>query len=111
MTKLTRSNIAYDLTATPHYTTVEYENGDTIVFMFSSALYVSKFLEKLSANREAVNISLSQRFKFEISMFEMADVQLYTKIEKRGFRIIRNGVSVECRENLQFAGSLRIKKP
>ena len=106
MTKLTRSNIAYDLTASPHFADVEYDTGVCIRFIFSSALYVSKFLERLTDNREAVNSSLSQRFKFDIFIPELADIQLYTKIEKRGFRIIRNGVIFECRESLQVKGEL-----
>ena len=54
MSALTRSNIAYDLTISPHYATVVYEDQE-VKYIFSSDLYKRKFLEKITENRMKVS--------------------------------------------------------
>ena len=48
MIKLSRNGIAYDLTKTPYVHTVEYEGDTTIVYSFSSELYLNKFKDNCS---------------------------------------------------------------
>lgn len=103
MSYLTRSNVAYDLNISPHIEEIEYEDF-TIKYVFSSNLYRIKFLSKLGENRGIINRSLSNRFGFNIKTDLIADLKLYTTIEKRGFLIFKDGVKIECRENITLDG-------
>lgn len=109
MAKLTRSNIAYDLNHSPHQLSLNYDEYG-ITYVFSSELYKNKFLEKLSSNRENINISLSNRFGFVIVNDILSDLKLYTTIEKRGFLIYKGLVKVECLNNITLDGSQLIIK-
>ena len=103
MVKLTRSKIAYDLRQSPHSFTFQY-GGSYITYVFSSELYRGKFVERAESNRESINQSLSNRFGFEFKMDKLADIRLYTTIEKRGFFIICDGVNIECPKDIRFDG-------
>lgn len=103
MSYLTRSNVAYDLNISPHFEEIEY-NDFTIKYVFSSNLYRIKFLSKLGENRGMINRSLSNRFSFNIKADLIGDLKLYTTIEKRGFLIFKDGVKIECRENITLDG-------
>lgn len=106
---LTRSNVAYNLHISPHREVIPY--GETHVeYVFSSDLYRRKFLEKQKANREEINRSLSNRFGFQIENGILADLRLYSTIEKRGFLLYRNGVEVVCPEEIKLDGVKMILK-
>lgn len=100
---LTRNNIAYNLSVSPYRESVPYED-ETITFVFSSELYLKKFREKMADNRTQIDNSLSKRFGFAIKLDVLSDLRLYTTIEKRGFLLVKDGVEVECRENLILNG-------
>lgn len=103
MAQLTRSNIAYDLTISPHRVIIPY--GETqIEFVFSSELYKRKFLEKMKDHRKSIEKSLSKRFGFTICTPFIADVKLYTTIEKRGFLLCKDGVEYECQSAVIYDG-------
>ena len=104
MQKLTRSNVAHNLNISPHQYIVKYGN-DTITFVFSSELYKRKFEEKLFSHRDTINQSLSNRFGFQIVNDKLADLKLYTSIEKRGFLLYHNGDKVEWLTNIILDGS------
>ena len=93
--QLTRSNIAYNLSISPHRLNVTY-GEDSLTFVFSSDLYKKKFTEKQDENRESISNSLSKRFGIKVEYPILADIKLYTTIEKRGFLLLRNEVEVEC---------------
>ena len=97
MSKLTRSNIAYDLNISPHIVTIDYGDSE-VKYVFSSELYGIKFYDKLEENRKSINLSLTKRFGFGIKAHKLADLKLYMAIEKRGFLIYENGVKI-CRRN------------
>lgn len=105
MAKLTRDGIAYDLTTSPYVHTITYSVKDKITFVFSSEYYRTNFIKKYEDNRRAINESLSNRFGFTIKHNVLSDLKLYTKIEKRGFLIFCNGVSVECPDNIILDGN------
>lgn len=109
MGQLTRSKIAYDLSISPHRLNVDYAETH-LIFVFSSALYREKFIEKQNGNREQVNKSLSKRFGVKVEFPLLADLRLYTTIEKRGFLLIENGVEVECVDSLILNGEKVILK-
>lgn len=103
MAKLTRSQIAYDLTVSPHREAIPYE-GYEITFVFSSDLYRRKFLQKLEQNRKDIEESLSKRFGFRVIPGPIADLRLYRTTEKRGFLLEKDGVSIECENKIVLDG-------
>jgi hypothetical protein len=104
MSNLTRSKIAYDLNIPPHNVTLEYKNGETLKFVFSSELYREKFSARVNEHREQINRSLSNRFGFNIIQNKLADLKLYITIEKRGFLIYKGLVKMECLNDIILDG-------
>ena len=102
--QLTRRGVCYDLSKTP-YTHEEKYDKTTIKFMFSSQIYLDKFIEKLEENRRKINDSLKKRFKFNIKQDIICDLRLYYSIETRGFLISANGVYIECLDNILLDGN------
>ena len=103
MAKLTRSNIAYDLTISPHRLSVEYRNT-TITYVFSSELYRNKFCAALQENREKIDNSLSNRFGFTVKNEMLCDLKLYITIEKRGFLLYKGEQKIECLNDITLDG-------
>lgn len=87
---LTTSGVAYDLAISPHKVKVNYTGNMYVVYVFSSELYKRKFEERQIDNREKINMSLSNRFGFEIENNLLCDIKLYSMIEKRGFLLLKN---------------------
>lgn len=100
---LTRAKIAYNLYKTPHKQTVEYE-GQKVIYYFSSDLYRIKFMARLGENRLGIMNSLSKRFGFTIKSDLIADLRLYSSIEKRGFLISVDGEYIECQNAMVLDG-------
>ena len=89
---LSRNNICYNLEKTPFYLNIDYGCPEQVVtYHFSSELYKRKFEERRDENRKAIEESLSNRFGFKIKSELIADIRLYSSIEKRGFLISVNG--------------------
>lgn len=101
--KPTRSRVYYDLKHSEHLERVDYRNT-TIIYVFSSELYRKKFAEGIKGNREKVNSSLSNRFNLELKVNVLADLTLYSKVEKRGFYLIINGEHIECQNHVKLDG-------
>lgn len=110
MAQLTRSMIAYDLSISPHRFLIHYGEGTSLDYVFSSKLYLEKFIEKMESHREQINLSLSKRFGVGVDFQILSDIKLYTTIEKRGFLLIKDGVEIKCRENLLLSGERAIFK-
>lgn len=98
-----RTGVYYDLKESTHLERIDYVNT-TIIYVFSSELYRSKFAEKVKSNRETINNSLTKRFDLKVNVNMLADIVLYKKIEKRGFYLLINGESVECQSNIVLDG-------
>lgn len=109
MVKLTRNGICYDLSNTPYKITVDYGDSKTI-FNFSSELNKDKFTNRLEENRKAVGSSLSNRFKMVIELNKLADIDLYSKVERRGFYIVANGRIVEWQEEVVIRNEETVRK-
>ena len=87
-----------------------YQNvNDYITYAFSSELNRVKFLERMDAQREKIEISLTKRFGYPIKHNLIADIQLYQMIENRGFLIQINGEHVECLKTIKLDGSKMTK--
>lgn len=106
---LTRGGVAYNLTESPHKLEVPYE-GETLTFVFSSALYKKKFYERFIDNRLYISDSLSRRFGVLFKNDILSDIRLYVSIEKRGFLILRNGDKFECQEDIILDGEKLMKR-
>ena len=109
MAKLTRSGVAYDLTLSPHKLVVKYGETDFLTYVFSSELYKNKFNEKMYKNREEISESLSKRFGITIRYDKLADIKLYTKVEKRGF-FIQGNEDYRCLELIKLDGVALMNK-
>ena len=107
---LTRSKIAYDLNISPHFEEVHYKDGTILKYVFSSNLYKRNFAKKLEEHRETINNSLSNRFGFLVRYEKLADLKLYTSIEKRGFLIYQDGEKIECLDSLTLDGNNLMSK-
>lgn len=111
---LTKRGIAYNLKLSPYKSEHEYiassRDVNSITFVFSSEFYRQKFSEELQNNRAKIQESLSKRFGYKVNNEMLCDVVLYSKIEKRGFLLIYNGVSVECPERIILDGKNLIIK-
>lgn len=102
---LTRANIAYNLHISPHQHEVVYMDGQKVNYFFSSEMYKNKFIERLQGNRETINVSLSKRFNVTFQCDIVADLRLYSTIEKRGFLVMVDGDEYVCQRNIILNGT------
>lgn len=102
---LTRNNVAYNLNESPHRLEVPYDQ-QTLIYVFSSEFYKTNFYNRFLDNREKISESLSKRFGFRVENDLLADLKLYTSIEKRGFLIIKGEDKIVCQENITLDGAL-----
>lgn len=107
MNNLTRGGVAYNLAESPFMAREFYPGSGTgLYFMFSSEWNKDRFQQRMRANREKINSSLSKRFGFTIEMNALCDIKLYISIEKRGFLVIQdNGERFECLESITLDGN------
>lgn len=104
MGQLTRGGVAYNFEHSPHKATIQYSDGDSIEYTFSSNLYREKFLDRLEENRKRIHLSLTKRFNFKIYNNKLSDLQLYMSIEKRGFLIKENERVHKCPNAIKLNG-------
>lgn len=102
---LTRAKVAYDFNISPHRHIICYGDGEMLEYVFSSDLYRRKFIERHEANRESIAESLTKRFNISIRNDVLADMKLYTTIEKRGFLIFKGVEKIECLNNITLDGN------
>lgn len=100
---LTRYGVAYDLENTPFVYKVKY-GSEIYEYKFSSKLYLDKFMNKSFDYRKQVNESLTNRFGFAIENNLLADIKLYSTIEKRGFLIANQNRRFHCLNNIVLDG-------
>jgi hypothetical protein len=100
-----RAKIYYNINESDYTLTTE-----TMVFYFSSKLYLDKFIEKYEHNRKTIQYMLSSRFNIEFTANEYFDVILYTQIEKRGFRIVKlvGGEVFKCLKDMILNGEIKM---
>ena len=101
---LTRAKIAYNLAVSPHKHEVSYENGQSVIYYFSSDLYKKKFMERMTEHRDVINASLSKRFGLGMKCDLLGDIRLYSTIEKRGFLMTVDGVEYTWQNNIRLDG-------
>ena len=100
---LSRNGVAYNLENTPYIYKVGY-GEEVYEYKFSSKLYLDKFMSKSFDYRKQVNESLTKRFGFAIENNLLADIKLYSTIEKRGFLIANQDRRFHCLNNIVLDG-------
>ena len=106
--KLTKCGIAYDFNISPYKVTIEYPENDEMIYTFSSNFYKEKFMDMLDDNRKKINDSLTKRFGINIEFNILADIKLYSTIEKRGFLIEDKKGKFECLNIIRLDGKIMI---
>ena len=98
---LTKNGVSYNLEITPFYTV---KNG--LRFHFSSHSHKMKFDMQVRVKEEWLRDSFYKRFHFLIDTDLIADLQLYSKIEQRGFYVIdlSDGSVFECLDLVKLDG-------
>ena len=110
MANLTKDGICYNLKETPYTHVINY-GDEQINYHFSSMIYKLKFISKQKDNREKINLSLTNRFGFEIKNNLLCDLKLYSQIEKRGFLIVNvEGEIIQWRKSITLDGQRVIAK-
>ena len=78
----TRNGVIYNLSKSKYrYSTDKFE------FYFSSLRHLEKFSERLTENRNLINLTLTNKYGLRLIMNDLADLMLYVKTESRGFYI------------------------
>lgn len=109
MYNLTRNGVALDIAETPYIFT-EFIEGDKFDFHFSSKLHLDNFKKKRSKNFEMIYNYIYKRFKYRIDCRKLADLNLYTKIESRGFFVKINDKEYLWPESITLSGELKMKR-
>lgn len=102
--KLSRGGVCNDLSITPFKKKIVYSSNNWLMYNFSSQLNLNRFLDRLEENRNKLNLSLSNRFGFEIENNVLCDIKLYSSIEKRGFLLKNHKEGFECLASIRLDG-------
>ncbi|MGN1406159.1 MAG: early protein GP4 [Erysipelotrichaceae bacterium] len=108
-TQLTRSGIAYNLEVSPHRAVITY-GKEEVTYVFSSSLYMNKFMERIEENRSKVIESLKTRWGLTVILDELSDIKLYSSIEKRGFLIETDKERFTCLSSIILNGESLMNK-
>lgn len=97
---MTRGGVFYNLYDSPY--TVQLSSGH--ILYFSSNNHKMKYIEEYQAYVDYVNESLSRRFKFNIKIDTIGLIVFYSKVETRGFLVVKGGEYYTCLNNLKLNG-------
>lgn len=85
-TNLTRRGISKDLVLSP-YTFTYKHNDNEVILSFSSKLHLNNFIKNRDKNYAMIYNYIIKRFKYKTDPRILSDLNLYQKIEHRGFYI------------------------
>lgn len=86
--------------------TVKTEN---FKYYFSSDLNQKRFKDRLKENRENLKYNFKSRFIINFEANDYFDFILYSKIEKRGFKIVnKRGEIITCLELVKLSGEIKM---
>lgn len=106
--ELTRGGVAYNLELSPFNLVIEYKDEE-LEYIFSSNRNKEAFYNKFVENRIKISESLSKRFGFKIENDKLADLKLYSMIEKRGF-LIKGTEDFKCLDTIELTGEILTHK-
>lgn len=111
MVKLTRNGVCYDLRNSPYVHTVQNEGGGRTLYHFSSELNRQRFESRILDNRQKINTTMGNKFNVKFKLNRLADIDLYTKVEKRGFYIVDNGRIIEWQDEIVISHEQVVRQP
>lgn len=95
----------YNMDETPYILEI-----DGVTYYFSTFLHLTKYKRLYNENRKLVSERLSTRYRVYIQCNLLADINLYIKVETRGFKIVdRNGVEYICPSQILLNGARLMK--
>ena len=106
---LTRNGVAKELSKSPYIYTVLTES-DVLHLYFSSKLHMKRFNEKRDDNYNMIYNYIYKRFKYQVDCRLLADLNLYQKIENRGFYVKLNKEVYLCPDNITLNGGNKMRK-
>ena len=109
MKYLTRNGVAKNLAKSPYIFT-EVVDGQVLTFYFSSKLHLNNFVEKRSENYNMIYNHIYKRFKYRVDCKMLSDLNLYKKIESRGFYIKFNKKEFLCPSQITLSGESKMNK-
>ena len=109
MNNLTRNGVAKDLAKSPYIFT-EMIGNQRLDLYFSSRLHLQNFSQKRGDNYNMIYNYIYKRFKYQIDCRLLADLNLYQKIETRGFYVRLNKEVYLCPNNIILNGENKMKK-
>lgn len=105
----TKKGIYYNLNESPF----QFRSG-SVNFYFSSLFNLNRFTKQLPDRSFVIKTYLSDLYGFEIDCDHLAEIHLYSKIEKRGFLMGREtsrGLELICQiSDLRLSGGTPTKK-
>lgn len=90
-----RNGIYYSLDESDYI--LQFNN---IKYVFSSPTVMNKFYMRRKKHQEEFNAYMSAKYGMRFELEELADIILYSKMEKRGFKIIINGREYRCQSEV-----------
>ena len=102
---MTKSGVEANLKISPYAVQNNY-NGKEVIYYFSTANNMDRFQTEADTFFTSVCTSLTNRFRIRFHLPKMfTDVVLYSRIEKRGFHVIFEGVEIKCVNDLKLIGA------
>ena len=106
---LTRNGVAKDLSKSPYIFTEMFGNNRLDLF-FSSRLHLQNFIKNREENYRMIYNYIYKRFKYQVNCRMLADLNLYKKIETRGFYVKLNKEVYLCPNTITLDGECRMRK-
>ena len=103
MTK--KYDVCRDFEVSPFSLTV-----DTTTFVFSSQFSKEKFKRKMKPAIEKLNLMFKSSYGVNNDFKLFSLIHLYSKEEKRGFRIVLDGEVITCLKDITLSGEIKIQK-
>ena len=106
---LTRNGVCHELSKSP-YSFTEIIDGNKTIFFFSSRLHLNNFIAKRNENYNMIYNYLYKRFKYKVDCRMLADCNLYSKIENRGFYIKYKDKEFKCPSSITLSGDSKMNE-
>lgn len=101
---MTKNGVEANLARSPYKATVYYGKR-VITYYFSTNQQREKFFDGFEENRTFIKESLENRFKIKCYIADdFCDLNLYRKLERRGFYIEIDGRPIQWAGNLVYNG-------
>lgn len=102
---MTKSGVEANLKISPYVVHNNY-NGKEVIYYFSTANNMDRFKSEADTFFTSVCTSLTNRFRIKFHLPHMfTDIVLYSRIERRGFHVIIEGVETKCVNDLKLIGA------